>query len=480
MTAPNWRNRILAADLVWGMIAMLLAYLLRYGWVWYGPEDGKKTALVFFPPLVVALVLWFVISNWQRMDGFRGGWRFSALLSHLLLGIATLMAFLLAVGFLLREYISRLAMGYFGVLLFIGFVAIRCIVRLQLASGERSGHVRRVAIVGNGNLAAQVAYKIQRHPELRWHVVGFLNPEDATLDGSLAGGPTDRVGIVNVAELLRSRNVDEVILAVPKPGHPEILDLTSRCLAQKIGVSVVPQPYELYLSKPELLDVDGLPLLHLQATVAAGTEPVWKRTLDLALTACLLPIGIPLMLAGATLLKVRKGKGFCRDQRCGKNGEAFWMFRLNSIRHIPGLPRYEVLLQELGITELPQLFNVVTGQMSLVGPRPEGFDRARHYTEWHRQRLLAKPGITGLAQVHGLRYEHSSEDKTCYDLQYILHRSIFQDISLLVQTVWTLTGRIFHVPRSTPHSPAPPTPTTTDTQFQENFVHAHRSQPSTH
>jgi lipopolysaccharide/colanic/teichoic acid biosynthesis glycosyltransferase len=114
--------------------------------------------------------------------------------------------------------------------------------------------------------------------------------------------------------------------------------------------------------------------------------------------------------------------------------------------------------------------------MSLVGPRPEGVDRARRYTDWHRQRLKAKSGITGLAQVHGLRDQNSSEDKTLYDLQYILRRSPFQDISLLLQTAWTLTVRLFHPPGM--DSTEPGITAGTDINFEENLVHAHSAQSS--
>ncbi len=130
----------------------------------------------------------------------------------------------------------------------------------------------------------------------------------------------------------------------------------------------------------------------------------------------LLPVCLVPMLAAAALLKVAKGRAFCTEGRFGKNGEQFSIYRLNSPRAGTGLPGYERLFQRLSITELPQLFNVLRGDMSLVGPRPEGFDRARRYTEWNRQRLRVKPGITGLAQVYGLRDQHSSEDKTRYDL----------------------------------------------------------------
>jgi len=139
-------------------------------------------------------------------------------------------------------------------------------------------------------------------------------------------------------------------------------------------------------------------------------------------------------------------------------------------------------MQQTSFTELPQVLNVLRGEMSLVGPRPEGPEKVRHYSDWHRQRLSVKPGITGLAQVHGLRDQNSSEDKTRYDLQYVLHRSLFLDISLLLQTIWTLTWRSLQhslrkrisLSRSELH-PQPHIPAV----FEENLSSAHSSQSGT-
>jgi lipopolysaccharide/colanic/teichoic acid biosynthesis glycosyltransferase len=119
------------------------------------------------------------------------------------------------------------------------------------------------------------------------------------------------------------------------------------------------------------------------------------------------------------------------------------MHRLNSDRDCKSLSANEMFLQKLSITELPQLWNVLRGDMSLVGPRPESPERAKHYSDWQRQRLNVKPGITGLAQVHGLRQQHSSEEKARFDLQYMLHPSAFMDVALLLQTIWTLFVRLF-------------------------------------
>ena len=222
---------------------------------------------------------------------------------------------------------------------------------------------------------------------------------------------------MGIADLLQSHRVDEIILTVSEPGLPEILDLVATCRLAGLAVSLVPQPYSLYLSKPELVDLDGLPLLQWKGATAAAADPPWKRGLDLALTTCLLPLAVAVIVPAALVLKLRKGNGLRRELRCGQYGKTFWMYRLNSDRYATRLPTDEFLMQRFSLTELPQLINVLRGEMTLVGPRPEGPERTRHYSDWHEQRLSVKPGMTGLAQIYGLREQSSSEDKTRYDLQ---------------------------------------------------------------
>ena len=334
-------------------------------------------------------------------------------------------------------------------------------------------------IVGNGPLAREMVTKIECHPEVLREVVGFLSPGEDACANLPSANRKDAITLQSsdVAELLQSRGVDEIILTVATPGHPEMVDLTSRCNSRGIAVSMVPQPYELYLTKHELSDLDGVPLLQLVPVTSNNAEPLWKRPFDVGMALALLPVCLVPMLAAAALLRYNKGRAFRTERRFGKNGVQFRIYRLNSPRAGACLPRHERLLQKLSITELPQLFNVLRGDMSLVGPRPEGLDRALRYTEWNRQRLKVKPGITGLAQVYGLRHQHSSEDKTRYDLQYILRRSLFQDISLLLQTAWTLILRMFR--EQSPEALSEVTPEeTADLTLQESLVHAHSSQSS--
>lgn len=479
MKTHTLRHLVLAADLAWAAVAMGLAYWLRYGWAARGE---RSSILGFVPPLLATLFLWSVLSSWLRLDGFRGGWRVPAVLSQLLPAVFGLMAILFAGAYAVEFYESRLVLGSYGVILFLGFVTIRLLVRTCLVSRYRVGAVRKAVIVGSGPLAQEMAATIDRHPELLCQVAGFLCPAENASDIPVAKGDSGRVTLqtIEIVDLLQTRGIDEIILTVSKTGHPEILELAANCRRAGLAVSLIPQPYELYLSKPELTDLDGLPLLQWEAAGAMQSNPSWKRALDLAVIACLLPFAVAAVVPAAVILKVRKGRAFCRELRCGQYGKTFWMYRLNSERRATGLSTFEFLLQRSSFTELPQLLNVLQGEMSLVGPRPEGPDRIRHYSDWHQQRLTVKPGMTGLAQVHGLRDQNSSEDKTKYDLQYILHTSPFQDVSLLLQTLWTIAPRMFQMSRTS----APLTHSATDirakTIFEETLSSAHSSQSSSH
>jgi hypothetical protein len=159
-------------------------------------------------------------------------------------------------------------------------------------------------------------------------------------------------------------------------------------------------------------------------------------------------------LVCAALVKVTTGRAFRTDQRCGFEGKPFLMYRLNVDRHpTRGL---EVWLNRLSLTELPQVWNVLRGEMSIVGPRPEPIARVKHYSDWERRRLLVKPGLTGLAQVHGLREHHSSAEKSRYDLMYVSHWSPLQDWIFLLYTVVTVLRRCREPRRADPPQNARP------------------------
>src|SRR5258707_8352521 len=197
-----------------------------------------------------------------------------------------------------------------------------------------------------------------------------------------------------------------------------------------------------------MTEIDGVPLISLEersiSTLALGL----KRVVDLIGGIVLLLASLPFLLVSIATLRRQKGETLSKELRCGMVGKRFQMVRLNVDRASADLSRFEELLLKFSLTELPQIWNVLRGEMSLVGPRPESPERVKHYSDWQRQRLSVKPGLTVLAQVHGLREQHSSEEKARFDLQYIFHWSLFLDFSLIVQTAWTLVVRFFKSPQT--------------------------------
>ena len=471
---------ILFADLAWCFAAFVGTVALRYDHVW--DPANRTTTEALLPFLAGTAVLWFFLSAWMKLDCFGGGWRFPAVVSQVFLAVLCLMCVLLSAGYLWREYVSRLALSYFGVLLFVGFIGIRYTAQLLLLARHRAGDVRRMVIVGADRIARELALKIKRHPEMVCEIIGFLCPED---NGNLTPrepGDAVRVPTMGVTELLTSERVTDLVLALSRPALPEILNLAGRCRERGIRVSFIPQPYELYLSKPALIDLDGIPILELREASAPGFFSLWKRIVDVVLGSLLSIIAVPVLLPVAIALRWTKSRAFRREKRCGKGGKSFLMLRLNVDREISNGTQFERMLVNMSVTELPQLWNVLRGEMSLVGPRPDSPTRVKRYSEWEQQRLGIKPGMTGLAQVHGLRDQNSSEEKTRFDLQYILNPSAVTDASILLQTLWTLTTRLLEYSRRTP----PQRSTKGASLFsevtahflEENLQSAHRSQPS--
>lgn len=432
---------VLVFDLLWIAFALYLAYECRYGF-FLNVQTVKDCFYTFGETSAAAMLIWTVLTLLMKLDGFNGGWSFGAVVSDLSVGVFLLMALLLANGYLTRVYQSRFVFLCFGAFAIAGFIVIRCLTWWMLNSKRFASSGSRVVILGGGRIARELSAKINRHPEMRWQVVGFLCPDP---ENSSPGGVeehTQRVPTLGVAGFLAAHRVDEIIVAMANPAR-QTLNLVAQCRRLGIRVLVVPQAYELYISRPSLAELDGLPLIAIdQYDLPVGGQTI-RRVTDLVLAPLMLVAVIPTMLVAAGILILRKGKAIRKEPRCGKDGKTFWMYRLNVDRGLPELPFYERLFVDLGFTEMPQLWNVLRGEMDLVGPRPESPERVKHYSDWQRQRLKIKPGITGLAQIHGLRDQHSAEQKTHFDLQYILRWTPFLDLSLILQTAWTLVARMW-------------------------------------
>jgi len=437
------RYWILAADLVCVLGALGAAFALRYA--------GTKDTVDFVGPFqTYSLVIFAAVPAWtflyfeMSLDGFKGGWHFPAIFSKAIVAVSLMMIVLLAFAFITKNFYSRLVLLYFAIFFVLGLVGVRCVVRFLVGSQLRNGACARCVVLGNGPIARELVSKIASHPEISLQVVGLLFPGESEATNGFGSSPESHLSSVKtlqVLDLLIDQNVQKLIVAMDPVNRPEVRKLIASCRNAFIQVYLVPQWYDLYLSTAELTEIDGLPLLSLQEPRHHAFSFGVKRALDLVLSLGILLLVSPLLTFAAFVVYRRKRKIFRTELRCGKNGIPFRMWRLNVERHTTNPERYESLFVRWGLTELPQLWNVLRGDMSLVGPRPESPERVKNYSDWQRQRLNVRAGVTGLAQVHGIREQHSSEDKARFDLQYIVNWSPFLDLSLILQTVWTLLIR---------------------------------------
>jgi exopolysaccharide biosynthesis polyprenyl glycosylphosphotransferase len=311
----------------------------------------------------------------------------------------------------------------------------------------------RVLILGAGTTGIRLVQKIQDHPEIGYRVAGFLDDAPEIQDEKVAGLPV-LGGIDALRETVARHAVEEVFVATPAMGHTRMLSLVLACEDLDVTFRVVTNLFEVLTAGSPVDLVDDLPLVRLGGRRPGLHYEPAKRALDLAGAAGLLVATAPLWLWWALRIVLDSpGPVLFRQERIGRHGRSFTMYKFRTMhcdvdpyavapRHGEDrrVTRYGYWLRRTSIDELPQLLNVLRGEMSLVGPRPEMPFIAEAYDEWQRRRLTVLPGITGLWQILG-RKDLPMHENLQYDFYYIRNRSLWMDLSLLVRTVAAVLSR---------------------------------------
>lgn len=436
------RRLLLLLDLLWITLATFLAQSWRAGHFHTSRQPGSLAMLMWL--IFVCAPLWTMTARKLSLDHLQGFSQLSAIISRVAIGVIVLIPLTMGLAFMARTMYSRLFFVYLGLLFFVGFSGMRLLLR-DIILHFRSYFVLRTVIIGSGRVACEIADKITSSPELLRDLVAFVHPanrEAPNFAPARMSKSVTALSSVTVLDLLMQNSVGEVIVAGSEPIMPSLSQLIAHCRQHEIEVCVLPQMYELYSSHARILELGGLPLVKVESRAPQAWELWIKRLLDIILVVPLLVFSIPIAFVVAMHLISRGCRVLDSEVRCARNGRQFRMYRFALPRHARDLAGFDAILDRLSVTELPQLWNVLRGDMSVVGPRPEEPSRVRDYSEWQRQRLSMPPGITGLAQVQGLRDKHSSDEKSRYDLQYIHNWSPLLDMSLVVQTAWTLCLRI--------------------------------------
>ncbi len=335
-------------------------------------------------------------------------------------------------------------------MLVIVFVLVGRYVSSRAQRAARKRHPDRLLIVGTGEVARMILQKTVQSPHLGYRVMGFVDGQDGTRE--VAGVPV--LGSQSeLSQIVNDHDVDEVVIALPEASHDELLDMITACEAKHATVRIFPDLFQIIASELSIGDLDGLPLLTVRDVALRGWKLAIKRAMDLLVSGTGLIVLSPFMLLVAVLIKLEsKGPVFYAQTRVGLDGKPFPMIKFRSMRvdaedssgpvwasqDDPRKTKLGALLRKTSIDELPQLINVLLGDMSLVGPRPERpffVEQFKQVVPRYMERHKEKAGMTGWAQVNGLRGDTSIVERTKYDLYYIENWSLLFDLKILIRQV---------------------------------------------
>jgi exopolysaccharide biosynthesis polyprenyl glycosylphosphotransferase len=444
-------------------LAFAVAYWLRYGLQWFAAVDEANfvSYRAFIPISLTLTVLLLGIYKLNGVYDLPRGAAWSEEVYRLLTGTATaiiLMVFVIV--FLFRPlFYSRLIFFYAGVLITIFLSASRLVMRMVRTHLRQRGlGVDRLLIVGAGEVGRTVMRHVVAQPALGYHVVGFV--DDDPDKGSTDIGRFRALGsTANIPRLVKELAVDEVIITLPWMYHRKIVSIIAQCEREQTRVRIVPDMFQMTLSHLDVEDLGGIPMIGVRDISIGSGQMLFKRAMDVIISAVGLILLFPFFLLIGLLIRldspgsvfftqIRVGKGerlfACykfRSMRAGAEAEQEQLRAFNEadgpifkMRDDPRITRVGRFLRRTSLDELPQLFNVVMGHMSLVGPRPAPPSEVQRYQPWHKRRLEVSPGITGLWQVSG-RSELSFDEMVLLDLYYIENWSPILDLLIVLRTV---------------------------------------------
>jgi putative colanic acid biosysnthesis UDP-glucose lipid carrier transferase len=454
-----------------------LVLVLGLGLLLIRQQIGELTAEYSVMLLLLAIGMWFA---YDQFGVYRSNSSFARKALTLFKAWSLAFAFLLLVGFATKqtETYSRLLLGQLFVAGYLLQAFLHFFSReVQTRFMRRAVPAENVLIIGTGKLARYLQYKVGGNPWLNQNVVGCLElPADDhrrshTTTTTLYQGSDfaslkepNVIGTLDEMLMIIDRHeVRTVYFAIPLGDSDRIEDMYFQLLDRHVAVHWVPDIFSLLLVNHSVREMAGLPLLTLSETPLTGTRLLLKSAEDFVLASLILLLILPLLLVIAIAIKLdSRGPVFFRQARKGWSGKTFhiWKFRSmfvhkheagmvqQATRNDPRITRVGAFLRKTSLDELPQVFNVLQGEMSLVGPRPHAVQHDAEYSQRidsYLARHNIKPGITGLAQVRGFRGEtneiDSMQQRIEADIEYINNWSLWLDLTILVRTLGALTGK---------------------------------------
>ena len=436
---------------------LLLAYWIRFhsGWLPVQPRSWVPSNYYYgFAAATVFLLLLYGVMGLYRPDPIRQFIReWMSVARATLVGAVLLLAFTFYVQPAVPYARTLPPLAVLTVVTCVGLER-RLIQHAERWSIRRLGQAARVLIVGEGPMAARVAHAVNSEAGVGYDLAGYLSPDGAALP-DMPPGLRVLGQIAEIEAVLGEHRLDEVIVAGLMADRSRLVDLILACERALVAFKAVPDLYDIMTSSVEVTSIDGIPLLGVrESPLDRPWNRLLKRAEDLTVGGLSLVLAVPAILAAAWLVRRDSpGPAFYRQERCGRDGRPFRLWKLRTMWQdaeettgpvwaVEGDPRCTPMgriLRRWNLDELPQLLNVMRGEMSLVGPRPERpffVERFKSDIGRYMTRHRVKPGMTGWAQVNGLRGNTSIEERIKYDLYYLENWSLLFDLKILVLTLF--------------------------------------------
>lgn len=466
----RWPAALLAgSDALLILAGFATAYWMRYNVSWPAPFNRivQEVLTVNYVPfanlLPYALLLTCVLLALFAMKGLYRIPRNAGLLDYagtLISSTTTGIALVVLLTIIQRPLYSRLLYAFaWGII-----IVVLCVSRAVLVGVRRWRWTRgigreRVLVVGGTGLGRQVMDSIVAHTFLGYSLLGYLEDRDPPAN-ERRDGHFRHLGVVqNLEQIARSQPIDQVIIALPFWEHHRLPEIVSVCRAAGIEFRVVPDLFELSFDRVNVANLSGIPLIGLKELSLKGGNLVLKRAIDLALIVLAAPVLLP--LAALIVLAIKwdsPGPAIFKQRRVGRVGRPFTTYKFRTmvvdaearkaelsqlneadgpvfkIRNDPRMTHIGRFLRRASLDEIPQLWNVLHDEMSLVGPRPQLPEEVARYEQWHRRRLEVKPGLTGLWQVLG-RSDISFDEMVRLDIYYAENWSPGMDLRIMLETI---------------------------------------------
>lgn len=451
----------LISDLLLTGLAFPLAYLTRLHLSSFTPEGLDRLLNPVLHPIedylwmvTLAIPFWAAAAyllGLYRLSIRRSDWEKIRIVLESTIILALFLGFL---SFALKLDLSRplifLFPFYQAVLLMLARLAVALQVKGRVQPSSRH---RQILIVGSGSAAREMGALISRYSEWGLNILGYVEANGADPEPDVLGTVGD------IPRIVETQVVDEIIFVGNKLKDLDCLDdILAVCQEQGIRTRVAANFFPAKVSNVSMEFLENVPIITFNSTPDHALSLLIKRVMDVTISVALLLLLLPVMILVALLVKLSSpGPVIYRQVRCGLYGRKFFLYKFRSmqkgaedvlweIKHLNEMagpvfkmrndPRVTPIgrfLRKTSLDELPQFWNVLTGDMSLVGPRAPLPDEVKEYTRWQRRRLSVKPGITCLWQVSG-RNEIDFHEWMKLDLHYIDNWSLLLDLKILLRT----------------------------------------------